>query len=816
MRIILKHTLKNIFRKPFRLMLMVFCLFCCAFVALMSLDMSGAIDSMLREFLGSNAGNMDVLVAGSNISDELLNDEHFPANKHMAFYEFDNSFYIDLKDQYTYVKKKNISIMAFDSDLGREMNVVRFDGDIPDGEVVISKELADYYEVKEGDTIALYDEMNNYHDFKIYQVIDYADSSLFAGYSAILNLNTMPELTPDMKIEEAIFDVEDDARSKEIVDYCKENYPNLTVISIFDSDSIVRVKDIITKLMFAMLAVCILMVIFVAISVSERIISERMSVVGTLRSVGVSSLTTTVILLLENIFYAVVGSVLGCLAYRAVRSALLKVLLSDQSDGKFGDISPSLYALVIVLSILVLCLCPLKEVIKAANTPIRDLIFSNKDTEYRFSKFGTAMGILCAIAAGVITFLPKAFYLSFAQVGLIVFALALLFPYIQYAVGKVLSKLFEKLGFPIARLAATEVYTKKSTVGSSVLIATALALVLVVNLVGTALKGVVISDNFSSTNYVTTMGNKEESFYRCIENVEGVTDVEYIYFGNDSMFKINGKENKSTRVIGVPEGGLKYYVISSGAVPLEENEISLGEQVAKDNGIKVGDTIEIEFNSESYYPITKTFTVKTLCDFSSRDISGLDILVNEKIVKEISDEYPDSINIVADDPKMVDEFIEDNLGDIIDKCYTLDEYHEEAKKAAFGFDGVIRGIMIFGMVIAFIGSVSSLLIGFEGRKRECAVLCSTSMPRKRLNRMLFLESFFSSGIAVLTAIPAGILMMFPVKVAFTFMSMQLKILTGFSSFVYIILIMWAVFTLTSLFPIRALKKMKLAEQLKYE
>ena len=46
-----------------------------------------------------------------------------------------------------------------------------------------------------------------------------------------------------------------------------------------------------------------------------------------------------------------------------------------------------------------------------------------------------------------------------------------------------------------------------------------------------------------------------------------------------------------------------------------------------------------------YYPITKTFTVKTLCDFSSRDISGLDILVNEKIVKEISDEYPDSINI---------------------------------------------------------------------------------------------------------------------------------------------------------------------------
>lgn len=815
MRIILKHTLKNIFRNPFRLMLMVFCLFCCAFVALLSLDMSGAIDSMLRSFLGNNAGNMDVACAGTGLTDELLCDPNLPENNHVIFYEYDNNFYTDLKDQYTYVHQEKINIYAFDFDDARKLNVINFEGVIPDGQVTISKELADHHKIGKGDTIQLYDEMNEYHDFKVFDVVEYKDTSLFSGYSAIISTGSMAELTPEMEPAEAMIDVKDDKTAKELADYVKEQYPSMNVLSIFDSDEIVMVKNIITKLMYSLLVICILMAIFVAISVSERIISERMSVVGTLRSVGVSSLTTTVILLLENMFYGLLGSILGCLAYKAVRSALLSLLVSNQSEGEFGEINPLFYLVVIILSMVVECLCPLKEVIKAANTPIRDLIFANKDTEYRFSKFGTAAGLLCAAAAVVIIFVPKSFALSFIQVGLIAFSLALLYPYIQYTVGKLLARLFEKLGWPIARLAATEVYSKKSTIGSAVLISTALALVMIVNLVGTSIKDVIMSDNFSSTNCITTDGKKDLSFYKCLENIDEITDIEYIY-NSQGLFTINGIENRNTQIYGVPEGGLKYFVVTSGAVPLEDDEISLGEMVAKKNNVKVGDTIEVVFNSDSYYPVKKTLKVKTICDFSSRNISGLDILVSEKVIKEISDDKPDVINIQATDPDKVDEFIENNLGDIIVTSYTLKENHEEAGKAAAGLDGAIKGVMIYGTLIAFIGAVSSLLIGFEGRKRECAVLCSTSMPRKRLNRMLFLESFFSSGIAVLVAIPAGILMMIPVKVAFSFMSMQLRVLTGFSSFVWIILIMWVVFTLTSIFPIRALKKMKLAEQLKYE
>lgn len=812
MRIIFKHTLKNIFKKPFRMLLMVFCLFSCAFVALLSLDMSGALDSMIGGFMGSFLGKAEMDINGTDIEETIFNDEKIMSENTLKLYSTENNYFDDLKDQYTFVHKETIYITGLDLDAGRDMEIVTFEKTPSADEAVVSEFLAERFGYKVGDTIKLYDELGDYHDYKIVEIPD-LEKTIFGKYGVCLNIEGYSKLVSEVRCDDIVVDVKDKDHVLDTVNYVKDNYPNATVNSVYGDVQTEFICNIITKLMFTLFAICVLMVIFVAISVSERIIAERMSVVGTLRSVGVSAGTTMVILLLENIFYGVVGSGLACLLYNAIRDPMLNVVIGESDD--FGSMNGFFYLLVMIASVAVVCLCPLKEIIKAANTPIRDLIFANKDTEYKFSKSGTIAGIICAILGIVIFFVPANFYLCFVQLGLFVFALSMLYPHFQVFAGKLIYKLFDKLEKPIAKLAATELYTKKSTVACSVLITTALALVLVVNLVGTALSGVIGAVNFTSDVCIETNGDKETSFFRFVEDIEGVTDVEYIYGGSEK-FEINGKVNEDTAYIGVPEGGIKYYKIVSGAVPLEYDEVSLGEQVAKLNNVKVGDTIEVKFNCEGYYPVTKQLKVMSLCDFSSRDISGLDILISEKLCKELCGDYPKCVNINCEDPDAVDEFIEDNIGGNIASCRTQEQYKEEGAKATGGFIGVIDAVMVFGVIIAFIGATSSLLIGFDGRKRECAVLCSTSMPRKKMNRMLFLESFFSSGLAALMAIPAGILMMEPVKTAFTFMSMHLKIISGMSSFVYLMFIFWFVFTLTSLFPMRALKKMKLAEQLKYE
>ena len=116
-----------------------------------------------------------------------------------------------------------------------------------------------------------------------------------------------------------------------------------------------------------------------------------------------------------------------------------------------------------------------------------------------------------------------------------------------------------------------------------------------------------------------------------------------------------------------------------------------------------------------------------------------------------------------------------------------------------------------------ITSDSNQIIGFEGRKKECAVMISTSMSRKTLSGILFREMLITSLAASTFGVAVSTLLIVVLKRAFE-MAENIYLIIDINPGV--ILKLWAlmtiVFTLTVLFPIRNLKKMKLSEQLKYE
>ena len=116
-----------------------------------------------------------------------------------------------------------------------------------------------------------------------------------------------------------------------------------------------------------------------------------------------------------------------------------------------------------------------------------------------------------------------------------------------------------------------------------------------------------------------------------------------------------------------------------------------------------------------------------------------------------------------------------------------------------------------------IGMISNQLIGFEGRKKECAVMLSTAMNKSKLSGILLKEVLITST----TASAAGTLVG-------TFLTLVLKTAMGSAQTVVMdinvnplhnllfFVIMSVVFTATVLFPIKNLRKMKIAEQIKYE
>ena len=114
-------------------------------------------------------------------------------------------------------------------------------------------------------------------------------------------------------------------------------------------------------------------------------------------------------------------------------------------------------------------------------------------------------------------------------------------------------------------------------------------------------------------------------------------------------------------------------------------------------------------------------------------------MISEKLFKDIYKDIPSSIYIKCSDPEKVRSVIQDHSADMVSEVQTLDEYRESVRQDSAGLMAIIDGVIVLALGITFIGVVSNCLIGFEGRKRECAVLMSTSLTRGKLSEMFFDE-----------------------------------------------------------------------------
>ncbi|MBO7453308.1 MAG: ABC transporter permease, partial [Clostridiales bacterium] len=155
--------------------------------------------------------------------------------------------------------------------------------------------------------------------------------------------------------------------------------------------------------------------------------------------------------------------------------------------------------------------------------------------------------------------------------------------------------------------------------------------------------------------------------------------------------------------------------------------------------------------------------------------------------------------------------------DAASACKTKAELIEENRGQSSGLITVFIIIIIMGLSMTIIGVTSNQIIGFEGRKKESAVLLSTAMNKKTLMGILLKESFMVSVVsgAVGTLLGVGLAKVFKNALDHT-ESIVMDINTDPDKCLLFFAILVIVFTFTVLFPIRNLRKMKISEQIKYE
>ncbi|MGN1137439.1 MAG: ABC transporter permease [Oscillospiraceae bacterium] len=821
MGIILKHTIKNIFKRPGRTFLLTFCIFLCSISASLCLDMTGSVQRLFSNFFSDIVGSTDIeFINLTSIDEEIFKE--LPENRYLLFSNSSTPFFRRDPQMYSFAIKTDVNIMSTDLKKAYDMKVLLTEMELTENETAMTKELAELLGYSVGDTIEFYDDFGEKQEFTVKQLIE-RGGIISDRDICIISPEGMARLTGGEIIYlQALIDFVDDKDADAAEEYLKEHYPESEVLNVRHNEDIDEAVNQISILFYTMFAVCLLVVIIITVTVAERIMSERMSVVGTFRSLGISQHKTVFILMLENITYALIGSVPGIIVYEAVREPFLNSIFVSNTDSlDFGAMSIGVKFAVIIGAVVLESACTIKEIVAASRTAIRDIIFLNKDTEFRFSQVKSAVGGIALAVGIVLVFVNNSAAASIVCFIALVLGLYLMFPYVSVYGARLFEMLFEKAGMSAARLGAAEAGTKKSTVASSALIAAAASVCMLIFIFSDSLYGLFSGETFD-TDIVMQGTSKEDFLYDYVDDLEGVISTENVYYMPFSYLEVNGKEIKNAAVLGDdhdPANGTRQFCAIEGMPEkVNDDEFYCSKTFADEAGIKLGDTVELNVNSDSFIPRKLTLKLSGYINTVYFDPTGKGVMLSRENYIACNSDVPMYILVRCEEgyaDKLVEAISKYSSG-TIDEVKTYPSYIEQMEKENASETSMIKMLGFIGLALTFVGVVSNQLIGFESRKRENAVLLSVAMDKRKLRKMLLVETVISSLLPIVVSVPIGMLLSLPIKSIMFSTGTELPLVFDLPELFGLTVILLIVFSLTVLFPYKSLRKMKISEQLKYE
>ena len=820
MNLVLKTSLKNIFGKPFRTILVLFSIFICSVCAMACFDFV----SGLRELLGGSAlglAKADFLFLADDYSTRGFPDG-FPEHEVLEININKERLYKDIATEYNYVTTDSLSIYGFNVDAAVKMDFID-PVELGLKETVLTSKFAERYGYSVGDKLIVHDRSGNEIELEVVGISSNENKNYFiSNHSAFVNEETSSIISCGKNDAGLIIvDVLDNEIAQDAYQMVSDYYPYATMLNLMIDAEMQAMLNQIVMVFYLIFAIAFLLVIFVTASICNRIVSERMPFIGTLRSLGMSSARTARILLLENTLYAVLGSVPAVIIYGLLRVPLLDAIGGVSREGSsFKSTVPPMSVFVVIGVILgaivIECLIPLKAILKALKTSIRDIIFDNRDTAYKFSKTGLVIGLVFVAGAIVSAFFSKQIYAVIICLLCSVTSLALLFPWILKGVTVLVKTLADKRENAKWSLAAVEAVSRKSTVGSGVLCVTAAAMsVIVFSFVQSAL--ISFSELEYSSDVIVSCTDKMPA-YSFVDDLKGVTEKEVVYSISYTM-QLNDivqQYSDAGTFYALPEGGFKYYnAFKELPGTIEDGSILVEMKYAEKNGINVGDTIKITYGPKSVLPIIREYKVASLFETESLSNTGC-FIISERDYKEIFRDRPGYLLIMCEDPDYVADTISTYAVGSYDEVMTLEEMIADKEEGEAELRAVMIAIILVAVGMTFTGMVSNQLIGFEGRKKECAVMLSTAMDKSRLSGLLFREMLITALTASSLGTVVGVLMVAVINNATSNLEMDMDVATNPVMTLLFFVFLVAVFAGTVLFPIRHLKKMKIAEQIKYE
>lgn len=809
---ILKYTLSNMFRKPGRLIILMLCMILACFFGFLSMDFSGSMKHLLAASASDSMGKADYLVV--SLSKDGIEGVDLsgagPVDVCYRIYRVKNELE-RRESEYDHAMSTEVDVWAFgDHETAVRMQLAPANADPGLGEMMVGKKYSEKFDVKVGDTVTVPDADDEDIAFTVTGIYEEC-GPLKNGYTAVISSDSVFQLLGGKSYRQAYVDLKDD-NFTEFEEYMAAEHPALTWLPIYADDYLLEMLDNIGYIIYLLFVLVFVLVIFVTISFTEKILTERMSVIGTLRSIGMSMKKTTFILLFENILYGVMGSVLGLVLYMVFREMLGVIAMDDFVEDAMGPISIPRFLIVIAATILIQVLIPLKEVMKAVKTSIRDIIFENRDSECKVSVKKTIVGAVFIIGGIVIGLLIDNIVLDIVCVLLVIVGGGMVITFLIRVLTQKLAVLFGKARMPVAELAAIECGTKKQNNGNAILAIVAVTASIAIFVMGSSMIYALNKPDYDTDVVVTDIVDLRAEDYSYLDDYDSITEKEFISIQEDYIGYTSGK-NAPFQIWSLPSTD---QYISFGELPdtLAKDEMLLNRNAAQLMHVKAGDTVKLVFHDEGLFPQEKELRVAALTKENPFDPSYV-IMLHPETYKEL---YYDSVRMIlirTTEPEKLEDQLEAAMtdGETVD---TNQHIVAENKEDNEEINMILYAITFAAMGLTMIGISGNQMIGFLGRKKEYAMLHSTACSRKRIIRMIWIENAILFGIAVITAmlLSVPVILMIAKIMRLTNLGLYLKV--RFDTLIGCAFVLWLITMLTARTPIRGLKKMNTAVEMKYE
>ncbi len=769
MKTILQITYANIKQKKFRTVLISLSIILSVALLYTVLSLSNTVTKIFEQKIRKEVGNAELLLLPEETDAQpYLNELSFDAIRGI-------DYHIPVTYAYGYTKMNEESISVSFTGMTYEDYIrifpLRYIKKASDGlngnKILLGKDTAKEYNLSLGD---LFSVTLGGTDYKLEVTGIVEDQNNNLGFqSGNMNLLISREtLSKFLQLDNrfSCYYLKSDSSSSlsKLKQAVEQSYPVIQVKDVTDMSDYKQMISMIISCLLLMVFAVIMVSTFIIFSSFKIIVIERMPFIGTLRSVGATKKTTSIILLLEAIFYGFIGGILGNALGFLVLSAALNLLFHSfgVSIENVSYINPEFILISFLLGLVLVLGSAFFPIIKMNKKSIRSIIFVEIQNEKHLSLIKTIVGaILIAIAFLLFQNAPSGLELPVDMLAILLVSIggALIIPLLTLLLTTLLSIILRPIFQDSLSITTANMKNDRTMMNNILLLAMGLGVILMINNFSSAV-GKAVSDVYSTGKCDALVSAElDPVFVEKVKNIEGIEHVYttkdlYDVSANDGTIRIpilEGIDGKDYCNYAWDEFG-KYMTDDLTEQFKSSRTILLSKFMAKKYNLKVGDDLKIEFDNTliTYHVIGIVPSIMN---------NGNMCFVYEKYLSEdtgIKNAQSMYLNIKdTADTKDVLQKVKELVPNTILPIQTLTQMQDQNVKANNALFFMMKAISIIAMFIGIVGILNNFTISFLSRKKLFATMRSLGLSKNKTVRIMLFEAFLCGCLGSLSGLILG-------------------------------------------------------------